>query len=195
MASREEILANFQVSWNHQHLPFFARFSIGVYSELAKIVNVLNNGTADSTGMKQRNYLFAPFYQWLQSFAWLSSTIVNFIHLQACTGIEDLEVAILQLEESNWNLTVSIWYFDLCNYTEINVFFMFQDAVNKAIPSSNPEPERPAPISTASSTPETPTFNPFSSSRSSGSPQQRASPPILVDDSPTAPSVSFPSKF
>jgi len=94
-------------------------------------------------------------------------------NFQACTGIEDLDVAIMQLEEANWNLT---------------------DAVNKAIPASNPEPERPppAPISTASSTPETPTFNPFSSSRSSGSPQQRASPPILVDDSPTAPSVSFP---
>ena len=25
---------------------------------------------------------------------------------KACTGIEDLEVAILQLEEANWNLTV-----------------------------------------------------------------------------------------
>ena len=30
---------------------------------------------------------------------------------QACTGIEDLEVAILQLEEANWNLTVSTYLY------------------------------------------------------------------------------------
>ena len=41
---------------------------------------------------------------------------------QACTGIDDVEVAILQLEESNWNLT---------------------DAVNKAIPAEPTVPERP----------------------------------------------------
>ena len=48
--------------------------------------------------------------------------MTNSDFLQACTGIDDVEVAILQLEESNWNLT---------------------DAVNKAIPAEPTVPERP----------------------------------------------------
>lgn len=136
-------------------------------------------------------------------------------NFQACTGIDDVEVAILQLEESNWNLT---------------------DAVNKAIPAEPTVPERPpivpgvlgvpagATTSSSTSTPEESiaTYSPFSSTgmgMSSGIPfnsvgissfsssgvasrpplaslgqqppvpiqqgLEPASPPILIDDSPT----------
>jgi len=110
-------------------------------------------------------------------------------NFQACTGIEDLEVAILQLEEANWNLT---------------------DAVNKAIPAEPTVAERPpigpAPgpptASSATSTPEEAiaSYSPFSSPGVASRPplatigqppipiQQGAesiSPPILIDDSPT----------
>lgn len=84
-------------------------------------------------------------------------------NFQACTGIEDLEVAILQLEEANWNLT---------------------DAVNKAIPS---EPTPPPPTANTSSiateTQGPQIFNPFRSTEN----HRSSSPPITVDDSPTAP--------
>jgi len=111
-------------------------------------------------------------------------------NFQACTGIDDLEVAILQLEESNWNLT---------------------DAVNKAIPAEPVVAERPpiGPVpgpptaSSATSTPEEAiaTYSPFSSPGIASRPPlatigqppipilpqgaESVSPPILIDDSPT----------
>jgi len=112
-------------------------------------------------------------------------------NFQACTGIEDLEVAILQLEEANWDL---------------------QDAVNKAIPAEPAAAERPpiGPVpgpptaTSATSTPEEPiaSYSPFSSAGVASRPPlatigqppipiqrgvdaESISPPILIDDSPT----------
>lgn len=131
--------------------------------------------------------------------------ILKFTNFQACTGIEDLEVAILQLEEANWNLTVSP-FSKRIHQIIFKISIIFKDAVNKAIPAVPPEPEQPqlpAAVppsvlnSSSLSTPEDSSvaaaaFNPFSSVPQSSStsniqPQASNSPPILIDDSPTTP--------
>lgn len=105
-------------------------------------------------------------------------------------------MAILQLEEANWNLTV--FFFEYFNCL-INVLFSFtlQDAVNKAIPTEPTPPPIPqigpqlsASTSTSSNiateTPEV--FNPFRATATSSVENSRtSSPPIMVDDSPTPP--------
>ena len=62
---------------------------------------------------------------------------VGYCVLQACTGIEDVGEAFMHLEETNWNLMVSLWPPYTIHNSEC--FFPLQEAVYRVLPHGSQE--------------------------------------------------------